>query len=418
MKTVKIKHITRIEGHATFWGALKSGNMAEARYQTLEGARLMEGVLIGRNYMDGPLVTSRICGVCPVVHNLTAIKAIEDAMKVKVQQPTVVLRKLMMLGQMLTSHGVHAYFMSIPDFYGKDSALDLLDIAPEYSAHALTIRKFGNLITEIIGGRALHPVNSQVGGFLKMPDKRRLHELYEQSQEALQGAVELAHFISHLKFNKFNRTTEYISLINPKEYAFYDGRIGSTQGLDMTPKQFMKKVVEIHSDDDYVKRTEYQGKAYFVGALSRINNNHQQLNPIARQAYKHINIKLPITNSFYNVYCQGIEMIHFVEEAQKLLQQYFKTKHIKPMEKYKVRAGKGVGAIEAPRGILLHYYETDKNGVLKNVNIITPTAQFINNLEDDLRQYMGSMKTMSTANQRKLAMMIRAYDPCMTCATH
>lgn len=419
MTKVTIKHITRIEGHASFWGALKSGNMVEARYQTLEGARLIEGVLVGRNYMDAPLVTSRICGVCPVVHNLTAIEALENAMKVKVHPATTILRKLMMIGQMLTSHGVHAYFMTIPDFYGRDSALDLLEIAPKQSVMAVKLREFGNKITKVIGGRALHPVNSQVGGFLKLPDKRQIKKLFDDSSEAMQTAVGLAHFISHLNFPGFKRRTEYISLRTPNEYGFYGGRIKSTKGLNTTPEKFIQTVEEIQSDDDYVKRTKYKGKAYFVGALSRINNNWQQLNPIAKSAFKHQKLKVPIDNSFLNVFCQGIEMIHFMEEAQKLLKKYLIMKHDQPKVKYSVKAGKGVGAIEAPRGILLHFYETDKYGILKNVNVITPTAQFINNLEDDLKAYIGQLKSLDNkVNQRKLAMLIRAYDPCMTCATH
>ena len=174
MTKITIKHITRIEGHATFWGALKKGNIAEAKYHTLEGARLIEGVLIGRNFNDAPLITSRICGVCPVVHNMTSIQGIERAMKVKVSDSTTILRKIMMYGQFIQSHSLHAYFMTIPDFYGKDSALDLLKEAPKQSAMALKIRGFGNLLTEVIGGRTVHPINSQVGGFLKLPEQRRM----------------------------------------------------------------------------------------------------------------------------------------------------------------------------------------------------------------------------------------------------
>jgi coenzyme F420-reducing hydrogenase alpha subunit len=418
MTKVTIKHVCRIEGHASFWGALKKGNVAEARYHTLEGARLIEGVLVGRNYMTAPLVTSRICGVCPIVHNLTAIKAIEAGMKVKVAPSTIILRKLMMLAQVITSHGIHAYFMCIPDFYGKDSALDLLKIAPKYSDLALKIRGFGNKIAEIIGGRALHPVNSQVGGFLKLPDTKRLEKLLDNSQEILQDMVELAHFISHQKFIDFHRQTEYISLNSPKEYAIYEGNVISTKGLKKTPVLFMNAVKEIQLDWDYVKRTTHKDKPYFVGALARINNNWRQLNPIAKHAFKHIKLKMPIDNSFYNVYCQGIEMIHCIEEVQKLIKGYLTMKNVKPIAKYIVRAGKGVGAIEAPRGILLHYYETDKYGTLKNVNIITPTAQMINNLEHDMKAYIGNIKKFGKKDQRKLAMLIRAYDPCMTCATH
>ncbi|MFA5135386.1 MAG: nickel-dependent hydrogenase large subunit [Patescibacteria group bacterium] len=418
MKTVSIKHITRIEGHATFWGALKKGNVGEARYRTLEGARLIEGVLVGRDYMDAPLVTSRICGVCPIVHNLTAIKALEDGMEIQVAPSTVLLRKLMMLGQTVTSHGVHAYFMCIPDFYGKDSALDLVSIAPKYTAAALEIREFGNRITHVIGGRPLHPVNSQVGGFLKLPDAAEMKKLLDGSQAIVQQTLELAHFMSHLRFTDFHRPTENICLSSAHEYAIYDGTVASNKGLKQTPAAFMQSIRELHSPDDYVKRTTHKNKPYFVGALARINNNWQQLNPIAKQALRSVNVKLPIDNSFFNVLCQGIELIHCIEEAQKLLRQYLGMKNVKPMVRYSVRPGKGTGAIEAPRGILLHYYETNKLGKLKNVNIITPTAQMINNLEHDLVQYIGSKKSFSAADERKLGMLIRAYDPCMTCATH
>lgn len=418
MKKVSIKHITRIEGHATFWGALKKGNVAEARYRTLEGARLIEGVLVGRDYMDAPLVTSRICGVCPIVHNLTAIKALEHGMKVRVAPSTIVLRKLMELGQTITSHGVHAYFMCIPDFYGKDSALDLVSIAPKYTEAALAIREFGNQITHIIGGRALHPVNSQVGGFLKLPNVRELKKLLNESQDVLQKTIELVHFISHLKFEDFHRATENICLRTQGEYAIYDGHVISNEGLKKTAAAFMNSISEIHSPDDYVKRTSHKNKPYFVGALARINNNWRQLNPIAKQALKSTKLKLPIDNSFYNVLCQGVEMIHVIEETQKFLKQYLAMKSVKPMVRYTVRAGKGTGAIEAPRGLLLHYYETDKFGKLKNVNIITPTAQMINNMERDLEHYIGTKKKFTAADERKLGMLIRAYDPCMTCSTH
>jgi coenzyme F420-reducing hydrogenase alpha subunit len=415
---VTIKHITKIEGHATFWGSLKKGNIVQAKYQTLEGARLIEGVLIGRNYMDAPLVTSRICGVCPVVHNLTAIKAIETAMKVKVAPSTVVLRKMMMYGQFIQSHALHAYFMTIPDFYGKDSALDLLPEAPRMSAMALKVRDFGNKIVEVIGGRIVHPINSQVGGFLKLPDKHALQKLLNDSTEILHEAVELAHFISHRKFVDFHRLTEYIALHNPKEYAIYEGSVRSTQRLKLLPEVFVREVEEIQASWDLIKRTKIKGRIYWSGALARINNNWKQLNPIAKTAFQHLHFKMPIDNSFYNIFCQAIEIIHCLEATQKLLKQYLAFKNVKPMVKYRVRAGKGTGAIEAPRGILFHTYEVDKYGMLKNVNIITPTAQFMNNLEADLAAYIGRTRKFSTTEYRKLGMLIRAYDPCMTCATH
>lgn len=418
MAKVTIKHVAKIEGHATFWGALKKGNIAEAKFHTLEGARLIEGVLVGRNYMDAPLITSRICGVCPVVHNMTSIQGLERAMKVKVTPSTILLRKLMMYAQFIQSHSLHAYFMTIPDFYGKGSALDLLKIAPKQSVLALKVREFGNRMTEVIGGRTVHPINSQVGGFLKLPEPRRMQKLLTDSVAILQDAVELVHFIAHQKYIIFYRSTEYVALKHPTEYAIYDGKITSTKKLNITPDAFHDEVDEIQDGWDLIKRTKFKGRIYWTGALSRLNNNWQQLNPIAMQAFKHLKLRPPITNSFYNIFAQGVEILNCLEETQKLLKKYIGLKNIKPMVRYKVRAGRGTGCIEAPRGILFHYYEVDKYGVLKNVNIITPTAQFMNNMEADLASYIGTKKKFGPKEQRQLAMLIRAYDPCMTCATH
>lgn len=414
---ITIKHISKIEGHASFFGELKKGNMAAAKMATLEGARLIEGVLVGRNYMDAPLVTSRICGVCPVVHNLTSIKALEKAMKVKVSESTIVLRKLMQYAQLIQSHALHVYFMSLPDFYGKDSGLDIVRIAPKEARQALEIRDFGNKLTEVIGGRAVHPINSQVGGFLKLPSRERLHKSLKQTNELLDKALNLAHLISHKKFVDFERKTEYVSLSHGKEYAIYDGFVKSMAGWISTSDKFEKEVEEIQEAWDLIKRTKIKGRIYMVGALARVNNNWKQLNPIARAAFLHMKFKMPIYNSFYNIFCQSIEIIHCLEECQKLLKKYLGLKNVKLMVRYKVRAGKGCGAIEAPRGTLFHYYEMDKYGILKNVNIVTPTAQFINNLEADLSQFIGHKK-FTKKDYYKIGMMIRAYDPCMTCATH
>jgi len=415
---VTIKHISKIEGHASFFGELKKGNLVEARYKTLEGARLIEGVLVGRNYMDAPLVTSRICGVCPVVHNLTSIKALEKAMKVKVTESTIVLRKLMQYSQVIQSHALHTYFMSLPDFYGEGkSALDIVRILPKEAKQALEIRNFGNQLTEMIGGRTVHPINSQVGGFLKLPSRGRLHKALKQTNGLLDKALNLAHLISHKKFVDFERKTEYVSLSHGKEYAIYDGFVRSTAGWISTPEKFEKEVEEIQDSWDLIKRTKIKGRIYMVGALARINNNWKQLNSISRAAFLHLKFKMPLYNSFYNVFCQAVEIIHCLEECQKLLKKYLAMKNVKPMVKYKVRAGKGCAAIEAPRGTLFHYYEVDKYGFLKNVNIVTPTAQFINNLEADLSEFIGHKKFIQK-DYYKIGMMIRAYDPCMTCATH
>jgi coenzyme F420-reducing hydrogenase alpha subunit len=418
-RRIKFDHVAKIEGHASLITDLESGEINRARFKTLEGSRFIEGILVGRNYQEAPLITARICGVCPVVHNLGSILAIEDAMKVKVSEKTVVLRKLMMWGQFIQSHSLHLYFLTLPDYFKMQNSLKLLKDFPEETKQALEIRAFGNKLIEVIGGRSIHPMNSAVGGFMKNPDERELKSLLKQIDPLLEIGAKVTGIFNLLKYPKFSRKTEFISLTNKKEYPIYQGILTSTMDRTITKEKFIKEVEEEYSNWQRIKKTKLYGKIYMVGALARLNVNRNLLKPKARALLKASGIDFPSYNTFHNILGQMIETVNGLEECKTLINQYLGMKGSCLVKKYEIKAGTGIGVIEAPRGTLFHVYEIDKLGFLKNVNIITPTAQFVNNLEEDIKAFLPNIHNVSSvASRRKIKMLVRAYDPCMTCATH
>lgn len=419
---IKINYLARIEGHAGFISHLFNGNIKKAKIEVHEGARLIEGLLAGRNFSDAPIINARICGVCPVVHSLTSIKAIEKALSIKVKPEVIVLRKLMLAAQMIHSHTLHLFFLSLPDFLNYADDLAQIKKHPKQTQEALELRNFGNKIIEIVSARAVHPIAAEVGGFKRYPSKSELKKLYQWSLEILPKAINLANFFKRLDYPAFNRQMTFISLYNPDEYAVYGGQIKiQNSGTEIkSADKFYQSIQEFEEKGEVVKRVKYNQQSYMLGALARINNNAGQLNKEAKKVLGELIKKRPINNTFYNIFAQAVEVIHFVEECQKLLKkldsmQLDSGKNVK----IKIKAGIGLGISEAPRGILIHRYEIEKNGRFRKCNIITPTAQFLNNIEEDLKIWLPKVRNLSPKErERKIKMLIRAYDPCISCATH
>jgi len=420
---IKIKKISRIEGQAGFVGHLWRGEIPQAKIDVKEGARLIEGLLIGRHFSEAPIITARICGICPVVHNLTAIKALEDALKIKVRSEITQLRKLMLLAQFIHSHTLHLFFLSFPDFLNYQDEFLTLKKYSHQAKWAMDIRSFANRVIEAIGGRAIHPITSEVGGFKKYPSQENLKKLLTQVHEVLFKAIELANFFKELNYPELHRSTICISLSDKKEYEIYQGqiKINHRNKLSLqTPRKMLKQIREIQQAGEVVKRTKYQNQIYLLGALARINNNAEYLNPKAKNILGTLVKERPIDNSFYNIFAQAVEVVHCLEECQKILKKLARAKKINHKNcEVLTKAGQGLGVSEAPRGTLYHYYELDKNGMITKCNIITPTAQFLNNLEEDLKVWLPKVRHLSAKErERKIKMLIRAYDPCITCAAH
>ena len=418
---LKINHIDKIEGHGSLMVDLENGNMDKVRFRTEEGARLTESLLRERPYFDAHIITPRICGVCPIIHNIVAIRGIEAAMGIKPKSEVVLLRKLMLCCQTIDSHVLHLVFLSLGDFLNSRNDVKLIHEHPKEAGVALMVKDYAIDLAKVLSGRTVHPLASQVAGFKRPPNREALAKFLEDYDKVLEGAIAIAEIFRGLKYPELNFENEFAAMVDPKEYAYYDGKMATLNSAPVSIQKFYEKIEEYHRPLEAIKHTKIGGKSYMVGALARLNLNYKNLHPQAKAFTKKCGLKFPVYNSFYNILAQAIETIHFVEESQILLKQYLKTKEHDLNYPIKIKAGKGVSASEAPRGTLFHYYEVDANGIIKNSNIITPTAQLTENIEQDMAVYLKSIEgeKMDDDQRRQAARkLIRAYDPCMTCSTH
>jgi len=417
---IKINHIAKMEGHAGFMASVLDGDVKSAKLEVQEGIRLIEGVLIGSHYYDMPIVAQRICGICPVVHNLTSIKALEKAMGVKVTPETEKLRTVMELGQIIHSHALHLFFLSLADFLDMDNDIQLVSTYPEETKIAVKLREFGMDIVRVIGGRVIHPLTNEVGGFKKAPDAEALRKIVIDSEARLQDALALGEFFKKIKIPDFQRETEYICLGKDGSYAIYDGNVISSDGSHLPVEKFENNFHELQKQNEVIKKVDHEGKSYMIGAIARINNSRNKLNPKAHQYLESLGFTFPDYNPFHNILCQMVEVIHCIEESSKLIKELLNANLENVVTRpYEIREGVGVAAVEAPRGTLYYHVEVDGKGYIKNVNIITPTAQFLANLEDDVAEYIKQIIDLDDkARQSKLRGFIRAYDPCISCAGH
>lgn len=417
---IKINHIAKMEGHAGFMASVLQGDVRSAKLEVQEGIRLIEGILIGRHYIDMPVVAQRICGICPVVHNLTSIKSIENAFGIEVSPETKKLRAVLEYGQIIHSHALHLFFLSLADFLDMDNDIRLIEGYPEETKKAIRIREYGMEIVKIIGGRVVHPLTNEVGGFKKIPTPEILKSILEKSESALEDALMLGEFFRKIKIPDFKRETEYVALSKKGEYAIYNGDIVSSKGSHIPVSKFETNFHELQKQKEVIKRIEHNGESYMVGAIARVNLSKNKLNPKAHQYLESLGYIFPDFNPFHNILFQMVEVIHSIEESARLLRVLANANLSEALTKgYEIKAGVGVAAVEAPRGTLYYHTEVDAKGYIKNVNIITPTAQFLSNLEDDVAAYIPEILNLSEKDkEKKLRAFIRAYDPCISCAVH
>jgi len=341
-------------------------------------------------------------------------------MGVQVTAETKKLREVMELGQIIHSHALHLFFLSLADFLDMDNDIQLIKKYPEETKKAVRLREFGMEIVKVIGGRVVHPLTNEVGGFKKAPDAEALRKIVADSAEILKTALELGEFFKTVKISDFSRVTEYVCLGNHKNYSIYDGDVISSRGLHIPVGKFENNFQELQKQNEVIKKVEHGGKSYMVGAIARINLHRDKLNPRAANYLESLNWKFPDFNPFHNILAQMTEVIHAIEEANGLISELLHADLNEVITKpYAIKEGIGVAAVEAPRGTLYYHVEVDSKGYVKNVNIITPTAQFLANLEDDIADYIPSiLKLESKDRERKLRAFIRAYDPCISCAVH
>jgi len=421
--SVNVHHITRVEGHGNIVLDVKKGEIKQIQWQVPEAPRFFEAMLRGRHYDELRPITSRICGICSIGHSLASLKATEDALNIKISAQSQILRRLAINAENMQSHILHIGYLAAPDLLGVGSVFPLVGSKHQDTLLKIVkLHRISNEMSDLICGRTTHPIRLVVGGFSMIPNKKQLTDLRKKLEDSIKPTKEVAEVILSVadKIPDFTRETEYIGLSSNEEYALYDGYINSTDtGAFKDYKNYKKIMQEYIVSQSTAKYAKHARKSYMVGALARYNLNSKQLHPLAQEIAKMFEFKPICFNPFMNNIAQLVEFLHNIEDSiiqvDKLLKKgIIEEKPIKP----KKDTGQGVGIVEVPRGILLHDY-TIKNNICTKANCIIPTNQNHANIQHDMEEFVPQILDKSEKEiELNLEMLVRAYDPCISCSTH
>jgi coenzyme F420-reducing hydrogenase alpha subunit len=416
---VNIHYLTRVEGHGNIVLNAKDGKIEELKWEVPESPRFFEAMLIGRHYDDVHHIASRICGICSIAHTTASIQATEAAFGIQPSEQTILLRKLLYNAEMLESHVLHTLFLAAPDFLGVDSVIPLAETNKDIVVLALRLKRLAYNLAEALAGRKTHPLCCEVGGFAKLPDLNELKTLRKRLVDAYADLDIVLELFKTLKIPDFVRETEYIALRDPKEYAFIGGQIASSDSSEVSIDDYLNVTNEFCVPYSTAKFARNKRDSYMVGALSRFNLNFRQLTPRAKKIAKELGINAPCHNTYMITVAQLVETYHVLDHSITLIDQILEEGLAEEDRNVKPLAGRGVGAVEAPRGVLFHDYTYDKNGIITKANCIIPTNQNHNNIQKDLENLVPKILDKSEDEIRlMMEMLVRAYDPCISCSTH
>ena len=416
---IDVHHITRVEGHGNIVVDVKNGQLKQCDLEIPETPRFFEAMLRGRPYAESSHITSRICGICAVGHATASLRATEKALGVEPSEQTVLLRKLNFHGEMLDSHILHAYMLVAPDLLGAPSVIPLAKSAPDVVLRALRMKKLAGDLCAAICGRHTHPIAMTVGGFTHFPSREDLESLRQRLIDVRADVDATVELFQKLKLPAFERDTEYIALSKPDEYCYIDGVIKSTDGGTWPVEDYRQVTNETLVQHSSAKRTRNQRESYMVGALARVNVNYDQLHPKAKSAAAALGLKPKCINPYMNTVAQVIEIAHCVEDAIRLCDVLLQrgVTWEEPAAPARL-SGEGVGACDVPRGTLFHNYVV-QDGLVVGANCIIPTGQNLNNIEADMRALVPTILDKRPEEiTLSLEMLVRAYDPCISCSTH
>jgi sulfhydrogenase subunit alpha len=426
---INVNYLTRVEGHGNIVVEVKDGKLEICRLEIVESPRFFEGFLRGRSIFEAPHITSRICGICACGHTLASIQAAEDALGIKPTEQTTLLRKLLLHYEELDSHILHIYLLVAPDLVGVPSFVPLIKSHPEVVRRALKMKRLCNELCDILVGRHVHPISAVVGGFTKLPSHNDFEEMHKRLIELRKDMETTVELFTNLTFPEFERDTEYVALVNDEEeYPLLYGDIGSTDGYRVSKYEYKTVTNEFIVPYASAKRTKWHRDSYAVGALARFNLNHKKLHPKAKEAANTLNLKPKCINPYLNTVAQIVECVHCVEDAIRIVETLWQkginydeivVPDLNQNGNLPQRAGEGVGAVEVPRGLLIHHYEIDERGVFKNANCVIPTNQNTHNIELDMIKLVPEIINQSQEEiTLALEMLVRAYDPCISCSVH
>ncbi len=418
MKTIKVDYLARVEGEGALRIRFKNGQVRDVELRIFEPPRFFEAFLRGRSFLEAPDITARICGICPVAYQMSSCAAMEDAAGIAVTGALADLRRLIYCGEWIESHALHMFLLHAPDFLGCPDAMTMARQHRDMVQRGLRIKKAGNALMRVVGGREVHPINVRVGGFYRVPERAELDALLPELAAARDDAAIAADWMAGFEFPDFSRDYELVALRGEGEYPFMGARIASSRGLD----------VDVHRYDDFFEERQVpysnalhafvKGRgAYLCGPLARFSLNFELLSSGAKDAARRAKIAAPCTNPFKSIVVRAVEVIHALDEAIRIIRSY--QPPAEPCVECRPRAAVGYGCTEAPRGLLYHRYEIGDDGLIRDAKIVPPTSQNQKSIEDDLLALAPEMIKLEHREATAMAEhAIRNHDPCISCATH
>jgi coenzyme F420-reducing hydrogenase alpha subunit len=417
-RVVKIGPMTRVEGEGSLLIQTEGDRVRNIELNIFEPPRFFEALLRGRAFHEAPDITSRICGICPVAYQMSAVHAIEGGLGVIMPDSIRLLRRLLYCGEWIESHVLHIFLLHAPDFLGLPDAISLGRAERHRLETGLRLKKLGNRIMSLLGGREIHPINVKVGGFYKVPARAKLLELSEELLWAVEAAKDTLDWVSDFTFPEFDMDTEYVALQNPREYPMNEGRIVSSRGLNLGSQDFERHFEEFQVPQSTALHAKRRGHgSYLTGPMARFKLNFATLPSWVQKLAQDCGIPAPFHNPYRSIQIRALEVIYACQEAHRLIQNY-EEGHASSVE-LNVRAGIGCAATEAPRGLLYHRFEWDHEGTILAARIVPPTSQNQSRMEEDLSRLVGNLLSFPDEElASQCERFVRNFDPCISCATH
>jgi len=415
---IEVPVLARVEGEGALELTASDGRIETLRLRIFEPPRYFEKFLEGRGPQEVLDIVARICGICPVAYQMTAVQALEQAFGMQASPYVTQLRRLMYCGEWLQSHALHIHLLALPDFLGFENAIAMAGKHPDAVRRGLRLQRLGNELIRLFGGRSVHPVGMRVGGFHRAPYPDRAAAVLKELRSALADAEAMVAFTASLDLPDDEQDFVSVALRHENEYAMYSGRIVSDRGLDLRVEDYLERFQESHVAHSTALYAHLDGQPYLVGPLARLNLNHDRLSPPVKAALEATGLHLPSRNMFHSVIARAVEIHEVVLEAIRLIEDLNNDEPAAvPLT---VKAGVGCGATEAPRGLLWHRYEVDAAGKVISAQIVPPTAQNQARIEDDLKCSLEAFGLHNDDDALRLRgeTVIRNYDPCISCATH
>ena len=418
---ISVHPLTRVEGHGNIDIRIKGGKVEEACWEVVETPRFFEAILVGKKWENAPYITCRICGICSIGHTLASIRAVENGFGIIPSEQTTKLRLLLKHMETMQSHILHLYFLVAPDFVNAGSVLPLIKSHPDIVKRAISLKLLANDVCDIIGGRRLHPTRTVVGGFTMLPEKKELEQILHRLQNSSEDLGQTVELFGSFDLPDFERQTEFVSLKGTGHYPFIGGDIISTDDVCMEEHEYRHMTNEYTAEYSTSKLSKLSRDSFAVGALARVNNNFDYLDPLAKGYAQSLGLGPISHNPYMNNIAQLIECVHVVMDSRRIIEELLGKEWEEPRQRVEPCEGEGVGAVEVPRGILYHSYTFDAQGRIRKCDCVIPTSQNHANIHLDIRALACQCADEGRPDKEieKLAeMLVRAYDPCISCSVH